>query len=302
MRVRPLILTLILLFLPTTSYAASHVVLDCEVNMGQPPQSVRMQVYASPFTVGVRFPQLFNGLIPLNTHSLAFIKQGLRLTDEEFKKKFAGKRVLLIGEGFGELLPALKEIGADVVAVDPIYALRDIPDEKFDQERLNELPRARSILRNIREYITEHRLNLRPALAQRLPFMDQSFDYAISHFLVSNLFAPHYVGFNQNFENQKALIYRAVIDTLMESARVVAIGGQAFHVLTGKNAHDSFLGPEGLIREQFVGREKMMKRIWIEVSKGVSVPVEFSGNMDLQESMYRRAPTAEVSLLTIWRE
>lgn len=302
MFLRPSILHLSLLFLPFMGHAASHVVLDCQAMMGQPPKATRLQVYASPFTVGVRFPGLFNGLIPVNTHSLAFIKQSLRLTDEQFREKFAGKKILLIGEGFGELLPALKDVGADVVAVDPIYALRDIAEEEFDQQRLSTLPRAQAILRNIREYTEEHRTQLRPALAQKLPFMNETFDYAISHFLVSNLFAPHFVRSNQTFANQKKMIYRAVIDTLMESARVVKKGGQAFHVLTGKDARDSFLGENGLIRERYVGNEKMMKRIWIEVSDGVTMPLEFSGRMGDMTPAFVRSPTAEVSLLTIFRE
>jgi SAM-dependent methyltransferase len=230
------------------------------------------------------------------------IKMGLRLTDEEFKEKFAGKRILLIGEGFGELLPALIEIGAEVVAVDPIYALRDIPEENFDQDRLKGLPRARAILGNIRDYIQEHRTLLRPALAQKLPFKDKTFDYAISHFLVSNLFAPHFVGPRQNFENQKEMIYRSVISTLMESARVVKIGGQALHVLTGNNARDSILGENGLIRQPFVENEKMMKRIWIEVSNGITMPLEFAKKMGDMKPAYSRFPNAEVSLLTIYRE
>lgn len=300
MRLQLSILTWLLFFLPS-AFASSRVILDCEVSLGKPEKPYRMQLFASRHTLALRLPGYYDGIIAGNTHSLDMVLRGLRLTAAEFRKKFAGKKVLLVGEGFGELLPALAEIGAKPRAVDPVYALKDVNDRQFRTSLLRDAPNARLVLRNLRGYLEEYDKYLRPAVAQQLPFKDESFDFVISHLLISNLFSPYFLD-GQSFHSQRLSIYSAVIHTILESGRVLKPGGEALHVVAGINARPQFLGDNGILSPRYLGRRNLVKHLDFQMTDGLQIDLDYSERMGNMDAIVHRRRISEVSLLTVHRK
>lgn len=276
-------------------------ILDCEVSLGKPEKPYQLQLFASRHTVALRLPGYYDGIIAGNTYSLDMILRGLRLTMAEFREKFAGKKVLLVGEGFGELLPALAEIGAKPRAVDPVYALRDVNDRLFRTALLRDSPNARLVLLNLRGYLEEYDKYLRPALAQQLPFKDESFDFVISHLLISNLFSPYFIE-GQTFHSQRRTIYAAVINAILESGRVLKPNGEALHVVAGKNTRPQFLGDHGILSPRYIGRSTIAKHLDFQMTDGLEIPLDYSERMGNMEAIVSRRKISEVSLLTVHRK
>jgi SAM-dependent methyltransferase len=228
------------------------------------------------------------------------VLKGLRMSAEQFRTKFSGKKVLLVGEGFGELLPALLEAGAKPRAVDPLYALRDVNDRLIRMHLLKDSPNAKLILLNLRGYLQEYDEYLRPAIAQRLPFKDESFDFVISHLLISNLFSPHLIG-DHTYQSEYPAIISSVISAILESGRVLRPGGEALHVIAGRDARPQFLGDKGVLSPRYLRKLKMATKLEFEMTGGIEVPVEFSELMGDTDVIPNRRSTSEVSLLTVRR-
>jgi SAM-dependent methyltransferase len=293
------ILTLFLFFLPS-AFAASPLLVDCEVMLGTVKKPYHMQVLASRYSLAVRLPGYYDGVIAGNTHSLNMVLKGLRMSADQFRTKFAGKKVLLVGEGFGELLPALIDAGAKPLAVDPLYALRGMNDRLFRMSSLKDSPNARLVLLNFRDYLNEYDDYLWPALAQQLPFKEESFDFVISHLLISNLFSPNFID-GQTYRSQYRTIIFSVITSILESGRVLKRGGEALHVIAGKNTRPQFLGDNGILSPAYIGKQKIAKSLEFQMTTGIEVPVDFSDRMGDLDAVPNRRTTAEVSLLTVRR-
>lgn len=299
MQVQLSILTLLLFFLPN-AFAAPPLLVDCEVMLGTVKKPYHMQVLASPYSLAIRLPGYYDGVIAGNTHSLAMVLKGLRMNADQFRAKFAGKKVLLVGEGFGELLPALIDAGAKPLAVDPLYALRSMNDRSFRMSSLKDSPNARLVLLNLRDYLSEYDDYLWPALAQQLPFKEESFDFVISHLLISNLFSPHFID-GQTYRSEYRAIIFSVITSILESGRVLKRGGEALHVIAGKNTRPQFLGDNGILSPAYIENQKIAKSFKFEMTTGIEVPVDFSDRMGELDAVPNRRTTAEVSLLTVRR-
>jgi SAM-dependent methyltransferase len=276
------------------------VLVDCEVMLGKAETPYRLQILASPYSLAVRLPGYYDGVIAGNTHSFDMVLKGLRMNAEQFRAKFAGKKVLLVGEGFGELLPALLKAGAKPRAVDPLYALKDVNERSFRMSLLRDSPNARLALANLRGYLNEYGKYLRAGIAQRLPFKDGSFDFVISHLLISNLFSPNFIE-GQTYRSQYRTISSAVIDAILESGRVLKPGGEALHVVAGKNARPQFLGNKGILSPVYAGKRKLAKKLEFEMTGGLEVPVDFSERMGDMSEVPNRRTAVEVSLLTVYR-
>ncbi len=110
---------------------------------------------------------------PARVYPLPMVLKNFRMTKADLEK-FKGKKVLLLGEGFGQLLPALVEVGADVKAVDLMYSLDRtlIPDTWMG--------------RLIRRFLDRYQDRLIPATAQNLPIADAEYDFVMSHMLINN--------------------------------------------------------------------------------------------------------------------
>lgn len=105
-------------------------------------------------------------------YPLSFTLENLGLT--EAKVASTKGKVLLLGEGYGTLLPLFLETStAEVIAVDPIYALNPMP-EGFMGEALV-------------DYIAEYSSHLESSSSDRLSAKSNSINFIYSHMLVNNL-------------------------------------------------------------------------------------------------------------------
>ncbi|MGZ3722686.1 MAG: class I SAM-dependent methyltransferase [Bdellovibrionales bacterium] len=146
----------------------------------------------------------------LVVYTLDYVLKNLGLAKDELADTFAGKDVLLVGEGFGKLLPALLNVGARVTSVDPLYAI------DFSQVKRERLSRSEQVmLGSIAKYMNEFGPHLKAGLAQKLPFPDASFDIYLTHMVWNN--------FNNSDRSYKQVEILAAID---ESLRVVRPGGE----------------------------------------------------------------------------
>lgn len=139
---------------------------------------------------------IVNG-VPARVYPLKYVLNNLGLSGTKLTGMF-GKKVLLQGEGFGELLPALVELGADVKAIDLWYDRKDFPDSWMGQK--------------MSSYVQTNRTYLVSGSAQEMPFEDESFDIVISHQLINN------------FDKLKPMAR-----IIAESFRVLKFGGVAYH-------------------------------------------------------------------------
>jgi len=156
--------------------------------------------------------------ISLLTYTLDFILNNLGIEKSDLPKTFAGKKVLLVGEGFGELLPALIEAGAAVVAVDPLYAFvgqKDFSTAGVDSSN-------QTMLKHIQSFFDRYSAWLKAGVADRLPFENDTFDFHITHLVYNNFLTPK--GDTDTL---------AILKAVHESIRTLARGGQSISVLNG---------------------------------------------------------------------
>lgn len=154
--------------------------------------------------------------VSLITYKLEFILSNLGLKRSQLRETFAGKKVLLVGEGFGELLPALLDAGADVQAVDPLYAF--VGHSDFSLEGVD--PSNVTMLEHIRSFLYRYNSLLHAGVADQLPFADDTFDFHITHLVYNN-----FITASGNVDTL------AILEAVHESIRVLKKGGQSLSVL-----------------------------------------------------------------------
>ena len=274
-------------------------IVDCQALLGSPARPHRLRLLASDVNLAIQLPSYGSGVFALNTYSLKMTLEGLRITRDEFRSTFAGKKVLLIGEGFGELLPALLDIGAQPVAVDPVYTLEEVPDEDWKLNAVADRPNIQPVVSRLRAYLEKYDEYLIPAVAQNLPFPDASFDFSISHMLLTNLIHPVHAKIE---DDPVSAVIRRFQSTIMESARVLKPGGQALHVFgADEGCKNDFFGWQGwLTPPQLIGFA-IAKEIRFELTAGRILQIEHSAAMGAAEDLIRDSPEANVRILRVLR-
>ena len=230
-----LVLAFLLFALPPGTQGATpfRPLFECEVLLGSPVQAFPMRVLVGQDTFGIEIPGLISSDISTITYSLRMILNGLRISEAEFRATFKDKDVLLIGEGYGVLLPALLEIGARAKAVDPIYALEEIDEAHWNLNSIQDRPNVLQNIARFRNFLATHDEYAFPGHSAALPFADGTFDYVISHMVLSNLTQ------SSPYETK----------TLLESVRVLRPKGTAFHVFAKAGYINTFrerLEPYGI--------------------------------------------------------
>lgn len=128
------------------------------------------------------------------------------LSNEKIAQLAPGK-VLILGEGFGNLLPQfLTNKDLQVTAVDPIYGIKEIPSGFMGTL--------------LRKYIDLYRTHLRAESAASLSDKDNSIDYIYSNLLINNLLHS-----TKTENGSETLEFSPLaIQVICESARVLKPG------------------------------------------------------------------------------
>lgn len=144
---------------------------------------------------------LMNG-VPTRVYPLRLALEHFHIVEADLEQ-IRGKSVLVLGEGFGELLPALLNVGAHAVAVDLLYGVKT---EALPESWMNER------ILGFREQYGSH---LVAGSALNLPFASGRFDFVLSHMLLNNFVN------DQNAES--------ALRISEEALRVLKPGGESWH-------------------------------------------------------------------------
>jgi SAM-dependent methyltransferase len=202
--------------------------------LGTPATPHPIKIVAHEDIVTLELPNVIDARISTVTYTFQTHLKAMGINPAEFREKFSGKDVLLVGEGFGALLPALVRVGAHVKALDPLYALADVNEESWNKSTLSKRPLARKTINEIRKYLRTYKEYLVPGISSNLPLSSGSFDYVISSMLINNFRPESNTPFH--VERAKNLIRL----TVLESVRVLKQDGRAFHIISLKHGHDFF--------------------------------------------------------------
>lgn len=198
------------------------------------------------------------------TYTFGMVLGGIGISPEAFPRTFAGKRVLLVAEGYGELLPELIKIGADVQAVDPLYYVSASRFKELSQDpTLSEA--LRPTLKYIADYMTTYSSHLVPGKSDELPTPKGLYDFVISHMLLNNMTGVDHSGRN-------TYLIDPIFDSLIASAQSLNIGGKALHV---ENLETSFLEA---LKAEFNEIHALQESFRFSYSEAVPTPGQFSLN------------------------
>lgn len=249
-------------------------VVDCEVELSL--RVYNLKIRAGNQNLAVQIPELFNTPVSTVTHSFDMILKGLGMDQAEFKSTFKGKKVLLVGEGFGELLPNLKAAGAEIKAIDPLYALANVDEDLWTLDVLEGRPKALQTVQHVKQYLSEHEDVIVPGLSTALPFASESFDFVISHFLLNNFITK-----SKDPSDQQE-VRRLNQLTVLESARVLRPGGRAIHVLRGDDDRKrKYL--EHILSSTELATVKPLQ-IQFKIDGPISLPIDYRYPQDLDHA------------------
>lgn len=148
-------------------------------------------------------------------------------------------RVLLVGEGYGQLLPIfIRNPHVQVTAIDPIYSIKDFPNGFMG--------------RSLRTYVDKYSLYLDPSYSANLSNVpNDSVDLYIANFLINNMLEFERDNSGQIIPGQYVSSPN-ILSTIKEALRVLKPGGKA--IFTGfmsgaksirfeKSLAESYKGP-----------------------------------------------------------
>lgn len=226
------------LLFTVSAFAAPIKFLTCETQLSTKTPAIELQAFNT--TISVIVPSVLPETVSIVTYTLPVILRGLRMSEKTFDQKFAGKRVLLVGEGFGVLMPKLLSIGADAVAIDPLYSLKLIKREDVGLAKISDRSAPTETIQGLLNYIERYGDRLTPGVSDNLPFADGTFDNVISHKVITN--------FVKDRATEPVYDWDLIRKTITESARMLKPGGQALHVFDDDSSNREFrLGADGFL-------------------------------------------------------